>query len=303
MTGQTLRIGAPALAEFDHKQIGRDMLVRRIARIAFYFNPVFAYFFLWVPIVVLVVFSFNDSKTVSVWGGFSTRWYEQILLNTESEFTKGMLNGLQNTLFIGLISALIATTIGTMVAIALERFTFPGKRLIDGVLYLPIVIPEITQAVSLAIFFKFLFDLFERLSGSSVSYGFGTIIIGHVVFSVSFVVITVRGRLADMNPRYEEAARDLGANEWLTFWRVTFPLILPGVVSGGLLAFTLSLDDYIVTYFNNGVGTNTLPIFVYGSLRQRISPEINALSTLMLLASMVLVGFSLWLQNRGAERT
>jgi spermidine/putrescine transport system permease protein len=303
MTGQTLRMGAPALAEFDHKQIGRDMLVRRIARFAFYFNPVFAYFFLWVPIVVLVVFSFNDSKTVSVWGGLSTRWYEQILLNTESEFTKGMLNGLQNTLFIGLISALIATTIGTMVAIALERFTFPGKRLIDGVLYLPIVIPEITQAVSLAIFFKFLFDLFERLSGSSVSYGFGTIIIGHVVFSVSFVVITVRGRLADMNPRYEEAARDLGANEWLTFWRVTFPLILPGVVSGGLLAFTLSLDDYIVTYFNNGVGTNTLPIFVYGSLRQRISPEINALSTLMLLASMVLVGFSLWLQNRGAERT
>ncbi|MEZ4671085.1 MAG: ABC transporter permease [Anaerolineae bacterium] len=303
MTGQTASVGAPALAEFNYGQIRRDMLVRRIGRIAFYFNPIFSYFFLWVPIVVLVLFSFNDSKTVSVWGGFSTRWYESILLNSESEFTKGMLSGLQNTLFVGVISALIATTIGTMVAIALERFNFPGKKLIDGVLYLPIVIPEITQAVSLAIFFKFLFDLLERTTGASLSYGFATIIIGHVVFSVSFVVVTVRGRLADMNPRYEEAARDLGANEWLTFWRVTFPLILPGVVSGGLLAFTLSLDDYIVTYFNNGVGTNTLPIFVYGSLRQRVSPEINALSTLMLLASMVLVGFSLWLQNRGAEQT
>ena len=214
-----------------------------------------------------------------------------------------MLGGLQNTLFVALFSTIIATTIGTMVAIALERYTFPGKQIIDAVLYLPVVIPEITQAVSLAIFFKFLFDLWGRLTGSPITYGFGTIIAGHVVFSVSFVVITVRGRLADMNPRYEEAARDLGANEWNTFRRVVFPLILPGVISGGLLAFTLSLDDYIVTFFNNGVGTDTLPLFVYGSLRQRVSPEINALSTLMLLASMVLVGFSLWMQNRGAERS
>jgi spermidine/putrescine transport system permease protein len=105
-----------------------------------------------------------------------------------------------------------------------------------------------------------------------------------------------------MNPRFEEAARDLGANEWQAFWRVTFPLILPGVISGGLLAFTLSLDDYIVTFFNNGVGTDTLPLFVYGSLRQRVSPEINALSTLMLVASMVLVGFSLTVQNRSARQ-
>src|SRR5207253_10751030 len=123
---------------------------------------------------------------------------------------------------------------------------------------------EITQAVSLAIFFKFLFDLEGSLTGKSATYGFATIIIGHVVFSVSFVVIVVRARLADMNPRFEEAARDLGANEWRTFWRVTFPLILPGIISGALLAFTLSLDDYIVTFFTNGVGTNTLPIFVYG---------------------------------------
>jgi spermidine/putrescine transport system permease protein len=304
MTEQTLQPapGTSALAEFNYVQIRRDMLVRRIGKIAFYLNPILSYFFLWVPIVVLVVFSFNNSRSVSIWGGLSTQWYQRILFDTESEFTKGMINGLQNTLFVGVVSTLISVTIGTMVAIALERGRFPGKRLVDGVLYLPVVIPEITQAVSLAIFFKFLFDLWERLTGDAISYGFGTIIIGHVVFSVSFVVIVVRARLSDMNPRYEEAARDLGANEWNTFWRVTFPLILPGVVAGALLAFTLSLDDYIVTFFNNGVGTNTLPIFVYGSLRQRVSPEINALSTLMLLASMVLVGLSLWLQNRGTDR-
>lgn len=305
MTDQALRPSATAssLADFDYKQIRRDMLVRRVGKALFLLNPVISYFFLWAPILILVLFSFNSSQSVSQWGGLSFQWYNKILFNTESEFTRGMLKGLQNTLFIGLAATLISTTIGTMVAMALERGNFPGKKIIDGILYLPVVIPEITQAVSLAIFFKFLFDVWEKISGNAISYGFPTIIIGHVVFSVSFVVIVVRARLSDMNPRFEEAARDLGANEWQTFWRVTFPLILPGVISGALLAFTLSLDDYIVTFFNNGVGTDTLPLFVYGSLRQKVSPEINALSTLMLLASMLLVGFSLWIQNRGSERS
>ncbi|MBL8116612.1 MAG: ABC transporter permease [Anaerolineae bacterium] len=287
----------------NYGQIRRDMVVRRLGKIGFYFNPIFAYFFLWAPILVLVVFSFNKSSTVSVWGGFTTEWYARIFNGTDSQFTSNMLGALRNTLFIAVISTIFSTVIGTMVSLALERYRFPGKKAIDGLLYLPVVIPEITQAVSLAVFFKFLFDLMETLSGTRATYGFGTIIIGHVAFSVSFVVVTIRGRLADMNPRYEEAARDLGANEWRTFWRVTFPLILPGIVSGALLAFTLSLDDYIVTFFTNGVGTNTLPIFVYGLLRQRVSPEINALSTILLLASMVLVGFSLYIQGRGESRT
>ncbi len=294
---------APALAEFNYAQIRRDMLVRRIGKFFFFLNPVVSYFFMWIPIVVLVVLSFNNSNTVSNWGGFSTRWYTTIFSGAESSFTKGMLSGLQNTLLVGLASTIISTAIGTMVALSLERGKYPGKNIVDAVLYLPVVIPEITQAVSLAIFFKFLFDLYGQTTGGSASYGFASIIIGHVVFSVSFVVIVVRARLADMNPRFEEAARDLGADEWRTFWRVTFPLILPGVVSGALLAFTLSLDDYIVTFFNNGVGTDTLPIFVYGSIRQKISPEINALSTLMLVASMLLVGVSLSLQNRSANRS
>ncbi len=304
MTGQTLSTRPAAgvqLADFDYDKIRRDKLVRTLGKIGLYFNPVFAYFFLWAPIVVLVVFSFNDSTSVSTWGGLTTNWYARIF-NGDNRFTQEMVNALRNTLFIAFVSMIITTIIGTMVAIALQRGSFPGKKLLDGVLYLPVVIPEITQAVSLAVFFKFLFDLWENLTGRVTTYGFGTIIIGHVAFSISFVVIVVRARLADMNPRFEEAARDLGANEWLVFWRVTFPLILPGVVAGALLAFTLSLDDYLVTFFNNGVGTNTLPIFVYGLLRQRVSPEINAISTLMLLASMVLVGFVQLLQNRGSNR-
>jgi spermidine/putrescine transport system permease protein len=302
MAQQVLQSPVSPEVDFDYKKIQRDMLVRKIGKFAFNLNPIFAYFFLWAPILVLVIFSFNNSSSVSAWGGFGVQWYNQILFNSESEFTKGMIKGLQNTLFIGVMSTLIATTLGTMVALALERGNFRGKKIVDAILYLPVVIPEITQAVSLAIFFKFVFDLWESLSGNRVTYGFPTIIIGHVVFSMSFVVIVVRARLADMNPRFEEAARDLGANEWQAFWRVTFPLILPGVISGALLAFTLSLDDYIVTFFNNGVGTDTLPLFVYGSLRQRVSPEINALSTLMLIASMVLVGFSLTVQNRSARQ-
>ncbi|MCA0457065.1 MAG: ABC transporter permease [Chloroflexi bacterium] len=303
MTQQTFTPAHPALSEIDinYGQIRRDMLVRRIGKILFYANPLFSYFFLWAPIVVLVVLSFNKSDTVSVWGGFTTNWYARIFDGT-SQFTVQMFAALRNTLFIAVCSTLISTIIGTMVSIALERGVFPGKKIVDAVLYLPVVIPEITQAVSLAVFFKFLFDTIEGISGQRATLGFGTIIIGHVVFSVSFVVITIRGRLADMNPRYEEAARDLGANEWQTFWRVTFPLILPGIISGALLAFTLSLDDYIVTFFTNGVGTNTLPIFVYGLLRQRVSPEINAISTILLVASMVLVGISLYIQGRGANR-
>src|SRR5690606_26065501 len=160
----------------------------------------------------------------------------------------------------------------------------------------------ITQGISLAIFFKVIFDFTEAQTGVRATTGFGSIIIAHVAFCISYVTIVVRARLADMNPRLEEAARDLGANEWQTFWRVTFPLILPGVVAGALLAFTISLDDFVVTFFNAGIGTTTLPIFVYGLLKTRVPPEINAISTLMLIASTVLVGISLLLQGRNAAR-
>jgi spermidine/putrescine transport system permease protein len=273
-------------------------------------NPVFAYFFLWAPIVVLIVFSFNSGGSVSTWQGFSTRWYENILHNTiaagteSARFTtENMLNSVRNSILVGTGSTILSTIIGTMVALSLVRGNFPGKKIIDSILYLPVVIPEITQAISLALFFKVVFDFLKAQTGLNATTGFGTIIIGHVAFSISYVAIVVRARLADMNPRLEEAARDLGANEWRTFWRITFPLILPGVVAGGLLAFTLSLDDFVVTFFNSGIGTSTLPLFVYGMLKTRVPPEINAISTLMLVASTLLIAISLGMQGRNATKT
>lgn len=296
--------------EYNRSKIRRDMIIRRIGKIGMAFNPVFAYFFLWAPIIILVVFSFNDAETVSVWRGFTTQWYENIFANaitagTESArfSTEIMLNSVSNSLFVGLVTTVISTVIGTMVAMSLVRGRFPGKSVMDAVLYLPVVIPEITQAISLAVFFRIIFDFVNNANeGLRAAPGFGTIIIGHVAFCISYVAIVVRARFADMNPRLEEAARDLGANEWRTFWRITFPLILPGVIAGALLAFTISLDDFIVTFFVSGIGTTTLPIFVYGLLKTRVPPEINAISTLMLVASTVLVGVSLIMQGRNAAK-
>jgi spermidine/putrescine transport system permease protein len=297
-----VRVARTMTIEFNRGKIRRDLLVRRLGKVFGLVEPVFGYFFLWAPILLLVIFSFNDSRTVSTWRGFTLQWYSNIFNNivgTEARFsTDLMLQSLGNSLFVGILSTLIATTIGTMVALSLARGNYPGKQYIDGLLFLPVVIPEITQALSLAIFFNVIFNWVNSTTGIPAQYGFGTIIIGHVAFNISYVAIVVRARLADMNPRLEEAARDLGANEWQTFRRVTLPLIMPGVISGALLAFTLSLDDFVITLFTAGVGTTTLPVYVYGLLKLSVTPEINAISTLILVSSTVLVGISLRLQGR-----
>ncbi|MDQ7026193.1 MAG: ABC transporter permease [Anaerolineae bacterium] len=290
----------------DENAVRRDMLLRRIGKIGLYFNPIFAYFFLWSPILVLVIFSFNRSRSVSTFTGFTLRWYNNIfngVMGTEVGFsTQNMLLALRNSMIVSFSATIIATIIGTMIAMSLSRSNFPGKRILDAVLFLPVVIPEITQGISLAIFFNVLFGWWQSLTGQRIFPGFHTIIIAHVAFNISYVAIVVRARMANMNPRFEEAARDLGANEWQTFRYVTFPLILPGVVAGGLLAFTLSLDDFVVTFFNSGVGTTTLPVFVYGLLKLSITPEINAISTILMVISTVLIGISMLLQGRTALR-
>lgn len=311
MTGQALSSDSRAAQgtfQVNERKIQRDMWIRRIGKVGVLLNPLAVYFFLWAPIVVLITFSFNDSGAISVWQGFTTRWYENIFNNTFQAGTEAarfstavMLRSVGNSLIVAIASTAISTVIGTMVALSLARGRFPGKKLLDAVLYLPVIIPEITQAISLAVFFKIILDFVNNNMGGDWRTGFGTIIIGHVAFSISYVAIVVRARLADMNPRWEEASRDLYANEWRTFWRVTFPLILPGVLAGALLAFTLSLDDFVITFFNSGIGTTTLPMFVYGLLKTRVPPEINAISTLMLVASTLLVGLSLMLQGRGTD--
>ena len=286
--------------------IGRNRLIRRLGKAGLWLNPIFSYFFLWAPILILVLFSFNQSKSVASFDGFTLKWYGNILNNVvgaESAFsTKIMLNAFRNSLFVGTLATAISTVLGTMIALSMARGRFPGKRWLDGLLFLPVVIPEITQAISLAIFFKVAFDWIAVVSGERLFPGFHTIIIAHVTFNISYVAIVVRARLADMNPRLEEAARDLGANPWQTFWRVTFPLILPGIVAGALLAFTLSLDDFVITFFTSGVGTTTLPVFVYGLLKLTVTPEVNAISTMMMLLSTLLIGISLAMQGRTAAR-
>ncbi len=290
--------------EVNERQLQRDMWVRRIGRVGLLFNPVFSFFFLWAPILVLVFFSFNESRSVASFTGFTLKWYLNIFSGAvgagDNFSTTLLLDSLRNSLIIGVVSTFFSAIIGTMVSLALSRSEFPGKRLLDGILYLPVIIPEITQGVSLAVFFNAIFGWWNMSTGQRVTMGLETVIIGHVAFTISFVAVVVRARLADMNPKLEEAARDLGANEWRTFWAITFPLALPGIIAGALLAFTLSLDDFLVTFFTSGAGTNTLPVFVYGLLRLTVTPEINAISTIMIGASTLLIGISLALQGRNA---
>ena len=301
-----MAVDAGRVPDIRRAAVQRDLAVRAVGRwLGLILTPIFSYAFLWLPIIVLLVFSFNESKSVSRLSGFSLGWYEGIFENvigTGADFsTAEMVESFQNSLFIAGISTLISTIIGTMVALALVRGRFPGKRFLDGLLYFPLVIPEITQGVSLLLFFSILTKWWRAMSGQVVQRGYGTVVIAHVAFSISFVALVVRARLVDMNPNYEEAARDLGANEWRTFWRITFPLILPGVLAGALLALTISLDDFVVTFFTRGAGFDTLPIYVFGLLKLSPTPAINAISTLMLVLSSLLVGVSLTLQGRDAR--
>lgn len=286
----------------NRSKLARDLAVRRVGRVGLWVIPVLTYIFLWIPILVLVVFSLNDAESVSVWRGFTLRWYGNLFGGGADGLSFGseqLLRAVRNSLFVGGVATLVSTFIGTLFALAVARGDFPGKRTFDTLFYLPVIIPDITQGVALAVFFNTLFALVQNAFGVRLVSGFGTIIIAHIAFNIAYVAVVVRARLTTMDTTLEEAARDLGANHLQTFWRITFPILLPGILGGALLAFTISLDDFVVTFFTAGVGTTTLPLFVYGLLKQRVPPEINAVSTLMILASIVLVGLSLLLQGRG----
>lgn len=300
---------AASRSDVDRGTLRRDLAVRRAGRVGLWLSPFVVYLFLWIPIVVLIVFSFNDGASVSVWNGFTTVWYENILNNTITAGTEAarfqtglLLQAVRNSLIVAGVATVVSTALGTMLSLALARGRFFGRKTLDALFYLPVVIPDITQGVALAVFFNLVFDAVQRVLGVRLVPGFGTIIIAHIAFNISYVAIIVRARLATMDPTLEEAGRDLGANYQQTFWRITLPILMPGVLAGALLAFTLSLDDFVITFFNAGVGTTTLPLFVYGMLKQRVPPEINAISTLMIAASIVLVGLSLIMQRRGQRR-
>lgn len=274
-----------------------DLLVRAIGKKWLWVQAVLALAFLYLPILILIIYSFNASRFNAVWRGFTLDWYRSLFSNAGATIatssSAGIWTALNNSLLIAAISTVLATIFGTMLSLALERFHFPGRKAVEALLFLPIIMPEITIGISLLVFFTLVFRIVENLTGIRLNLGLPTVIIGHIVFNISFVTITVRARLAELDPILEQAAFDLGANEWRTFWRITFPLIRPAIFSAALLAFTLSLDDFVVTFFTTGVGSVTLPLFVYGMIKFAVTPAINAISTLMLFASLFLVLSSL----------
>ncbi len=240
------------------------------------------FLFLYLPIIILVIYSFSGSRNVGVWTGFSTRWYAELLGD------KLLINAFRVSLWVAIWSTLISTVLGTMAAMALERYRFRGRLTFDTALYLPIIIPDIVMALSTLLFFVTFAVPLSRY----------TILVTHIAFNISFVAVVVRARLAEMDKSLEEAAADLGADTWTTFRRVTLPILMPGIVSAALLAFTLSLDDFVITFFVAGPGSTTLPVRVYSMIKFGVTPEVNAISTLMLLGSTVLVVISLLIQRK-----
>lgn len=243
--------------------------------------------FLYAPILVLIVFSFNAARLPTAWQGFSLQWYALLARD------HALAVALQNSVLIALTSTAIATLLGVSAAIGLERLPWRIRAWLEGALLLPLVMPEIMMGVALLLLFVLV----------KMPLGLLTVTIGHVAFNVPVVLVIVRSRLRKLDPQLEEAARDLGATPWQAFRRVTLPLLRPAVVGAALLAFTLSLDDFVVTFFTAGPGATTLPLKVYSMIKTGISPEINALSAILVVVSMALVGLSLAVQQRGATRS
>jgi spermidine/putrescine transport system permease protein len=257
--------------------------------------------FLYAPILVVAVMSFNDSRFKLEWVGFTTKWYAKIF--GDDTVVGGMegaqlLAATQNTLVLALISTAIATVIGALLGYGLHRYRFPGSRLTAWLMYIPVVTPDIVMAISLLLLYQVL-----RNVAPIFDPGMPTMVIAHVTFQIAFVAIVVRSRLATLDPGLEEAARDLYASPVQTVRHVVLPLALPGVMAGALLAFTLSIDDFVISFFTSGPESQTLPILIYSSVKRGITPDINALSTLIVALTIVGVLISQVLQrNQKSER-
>ena len=244
--------------------------------------------FLYAPIVTLMAFSFNDSRRNIVWRGFTWKYYEKAWNNDS------LIEAFTNSLSIAFFSTVISTILGTMVAIMLWRFRFPFKGPYEGAMALPIVIPEICMGVAMLAFFA-------RVgwpTGLPWPLNLSAITIAHISFSFPFVAVVVRARIVNFNRELEEAGKDLGASEWEIFRDILLPFLRPGIVAGALLAFTLSLDDFVITFFTSGPDTITFPVKVYSMVRFSVTPEVNAASTVLILVTVILTSVALWLQSR-----
>lgn len=250
--------------------------------------------FLYIPLLTLMAFSFNTSKRNIVWQGFTLDWYRQVLEDSE------LLAAFANSLTIAAVSTLFSTILGALTALLLWRFSFRAKSLLEGVLALPIVVPEICLGVAFLVFFA---DVLPWPSELVWPLNLGAIIIAHITFSFSFVALVVRARLASFNREVEEAARDLGAGEWRILVDILIPHMRPGLIAGALLAFTLSLDDFVITFFTSGPDTTTFPIKVYSMVRFSVTPEVNAASTLLILITFALTALALKLQGASIAKS
>jgi spermidine/putrescine transport system permease protein len=244
--------------------------------------------YLYAPLVTLMAFSFNTSRRNIVWRGFTLDWYRQAFEDSD------LIAAFGNSLAIAAISTVVSVALGALTALLLWRFRFPAKPALEGALGLPIVVPEICMGVAMLVFFTQILpwptDLIWPLN-------LGAIIISHISFSFSFVAIVIRGRLASFNRELEEAARDLGAGEWRIFWDVIAPHMRPGLLAGALLAFTLSLDDFVITFFTSGPDTTTFPVKVYSMVRFSVTPEVNAASTILIVLTVALTAIALRLSG------
>ena len=245
------------------------------------------YAFLFAPIVILILFSFNDSRRNFAWRGFTIDWYPRLFANDD------LLEALFRTLEVAAIAVIGSVALGTLLGLGLVRLGRRARGTSETLLLLPMVTPEIVMGISLLLFFGLLF----KANGSVLQ-----IAISHIAFSISYVAILVRSRAVSLDPRMEEAARDLGAGPRQAFFHVTLPLIAPAVASGALLAFALSFDDLIITSFNAGVGSSTLPLYIYSRIRFGVTPEINAISTIVVLGTAVVVLLATWITSRRARR-
>jgi len=248
---------------------------------------IFGFFFLYFPIVALMATSFNQDKRNITWKGFTFDWYVKAY-NDDSLFS-----ALVNSLTVAFTSTLVSTVIGSMMGLALYRYRFSGKAIFESAAFLPIVIPEISMAVAMLAYF----------AGLLVPLNLFTITVSHIAFSFPFVAVVIVTRMSGFDESLEEASRDLGASAWQTFWNVTVPYMMPGVIAGALLAFTLSLDDFVITQFTSGPGSTTLPIKIYSMVRFSVTPTVNAASTVLIIITLTFAVAAMALQARSERNT
>jgi len=239
-----------------------------------------------------MIFSFNDSRRNIVWNGFTLKYYEKVFQN------ESLIQAFVNSLTIAFFTTIFSVILGALAAVMLWRFRFPGKTATEGAMALPIVVPEICMGVAMLVFFA---RVMPWPMGLPWPLNLGAITIAHISFAFPFVATVVRARLSSFNRELEEAAKDLGASEWRTFWDVLVPHMQPGLIAGALLAFTLSLDDFVITFFTAGPDTITFPVKVYSMLRFSVTPEVNAASTILIVLTVVLTAIGLHMQNKASS--